>query len=81
MSKTKPGMPSPALTEDDVRRAIAEFVEYCCYQNDEGDLIISADDYAIWQQAIPTDQEDKEDKTPHATPMELGEYTDIPPWV
>lgn len=31
-------------------------------------------------QATSTDQEKSEDKTPHATQLEKGVYTDVPPW-
>lgn len=51
MSETKPGMPSPALTEDDVRRIIKEVdrtMEIIKQQDTTGDQVECTDIQAEW---------------------------------
>ena len=51
MSETKPGMPSPALTEDDVRRIVMEMIKP---QDTTGDQVECTDSKVEWDK-IPMD--------------------------
>jgi hypothetical protein len=51
MSETKPGMPSPALTEDDIRRIVMEMIKQ---QDTTGDQVECTDIQAEWAKYSPT---------------------------
>ena len=57
MSEPKPGMPSPALTKDDVRRIIKEIdrtMEMIKQQDTNGDQVECTDTQAEWEKYSPT---------------------------
>ena len=72
MSETKPGMPSPALTEEDVRRLIREEINACLF-----DMNTAISYLSNWNLTIDQMQQVIQLSMRKDTSEDQGEYNDI----